>query len=125
MLFNSFGFIFLFLPTVFGVWYVLQRLNIKAANLFLILVSLGFYATLDATHLPLLFFSIIVNFLLGMRLQKAVDCRACHCEASAVAISMTEKKLGIMDGLLVGAVLFLAFKMMMGEPSRSFVYFVF
>ena len=89
MLFNSFGFIFLFLPTVFGVWYVLQRLNIKAANLFLILVSLGFYATLDATHLPLLFFSIIVNFLLGMRLQKAVDCRACHCEASAVAISMT------------------------------------
>jgi|GEM_PF-2748982 len=73
MLFNSFGFIFLFLPTVFGVWYVLQKFGIKAANIFLVLVSLGFYATLDAKHLPLLLFSVIVNFLLGMRLQRAVD----------------------------------------------------
>lgn len=72
MLFNSFGFIFLFLPTVFGVWYVLQRSSIRVANLFLILVSLGFYATLDAKHLPLLLFSVVVNFLLGMRLQRAV-----------------------------------------------------
>ena len=117
MLFNSFGFIFLFLPTVFGVWYVLQRSNIRVANLFLILVSLGFYATLDAKHLPLLLFSVVVNFLLGMKLQRAVDgcveererlprlslrgfsrgnlndeerdCRTCHCEALAAAISMT------------------------------------
>ena len=70
MLFNSFPFIFAFLPiTVLG--YELLRMHgtRRATHIWLIAASCVFYAYWSATFLALLLFSIVVNFFIGRRLQ--------------------------------------------------------
>jgi D-alanyl-lipoteichoic acid acyltransferase DltB (MBOAT superfamily) len=71
MLFNSFIFIFGFLPLTLVVFYVLGRWRQDAAKVALTLLSLGFYAWWRPVHLPILLFSIVFNYLVGGRIQKA------------------------------------------------------
>jgi alginate O-acetyltransferase complex protein AlgI len=70
VLFNSFAFIFAFLPiTVIG-YELLRRTQFpRATHIWLIAASAVFYAYWNAAFLGLLFVSIVVNFLLGRRLQ--------------------------------------------------------
>jgi hypothetical protein len=71
VLFNSYTFVFVFLPLVLAGFAVLTRWRTrKAALAFLILASLAFYAWWNWRFLSLILFSILFNFLLGTRLQR-------------------------------------------------------
>jgi D-alanyl-lipoteichoic acid acyltransferase DltB (MBOAT superfamily) len=61
MLFNSFGFVFLYLPGVLAGYFVAGRLGHRAAIAWLAAASLGFYAWWDVRYLPLLLGSILFN----------------------------------------------------------------
>ena len=70
MLFNSFPFIFAFLPiTVLGYELLRRRGPQRAKKIWLIAASCVFYAYWSAAFLGLLFVSIVVNFFVGRRLQ--------------------------------------------------------
>jgi alginate O-acetyltransferase complex protein AlgI len=66
MLFNTFQFIFIFLPiSIFGI-YIIQKLKITHYSyLWILFCSICFYAMWDFFFLFLIFFTIILNFYLG------------------------------------------------------------
>ncbi|MBI1237456.1 MAG: MBOAT family protein [Alphaproteobacteria bacterium] len=71
MLFNSFEFLFLFLPATLGVYYVLRRwVAHHAALVALTIASFVFYAWWDVRYLPLLLGSIIINHLFGLAIAR-------------------------------------------------------
>jgi alginate O-acetyltransferase complex protein AlgI len=70
VLFNSYHFVFVFLPLALAGFAVLTRWRTrKAALAFLIVASLTFYAWWNWRFLWLIVFSILFNFSLGRRLQ--------------------------------------------------------
>lgn len=73
MLFNSFEYIFLFLPISLLVFYKLVRLknNQKISLIWLVAASLFFYAWWNPAYLWLLIISISVNYILGSSLTNA------------------------------------------------------
>ena len=75
MLFNSYVFIFAFLPVVFFGFYAIGRYSHNLALLWLALASLFFYAWWDVRFVGLLLGSIVFNYgfgyLLGQRLSKS------------------------------------------------------
>ena len=72
MLFNSYSFIFAFLPVTLLVYFLLGKVREgKAANAWLALASLFFYGYWDIRFLPLLLGSILVNYFLGGRIAAA------------------------------------------------------
>lgn len=69
MLFNSYEFIFLFLPIVFfGYFYLTHHKLVGASQVWLILASLFFYGWWNIAYLPLLLSSVIVNYLISMKM---------------------------------------------------------
>lgn len=71
LLFNSYEFVFVFLPAVLLVYYVLaNKLSHISAKYFLILASVAFYSYWDIRNLPVLLLSIAVNFFIGSRIAK-------------------------------------------------------
>jgi alginate O-acetyltransferase complex protein AlgI len=66
MLFNSYEFLFLFLPVTVVVYFVLngKRLSI-AANSWLLFASLVFYSWWNPAYLPLILVSILINYTIG------------------------------------------------------------
>ena len=68
MLFNSYEFIFIFLPLTFLFYYSFNKyLSQNYAKGFLALSSLFFYSWWNIMYLPLLLVSIIFNFIIGSR----------------------------------------------------------
>lgn len=66
MLFNSYEFIFIFLPvTLLGYYLSAKFIKNQAAKLFLIFASVCFYSYWDINNLPVLLASICVNYLFG------------------------------------------------------------
>ncbi len=66
MLFNSYEFLFLFLPVTFGIYFVLNRRRLTlAANAYLFSASLFFYSWWNIRYLPLLLGSILFNYTIG------------------------------------------------------------
>jgi D-alanyl-lipoteichoic acid acyltransferase DltB (MBOAT superfamily) len=66
MLFNSYEFIFLFLPITVAVYYLLNRMRLTlASNAWLLFASLFFYCWWDVYYLPLLLGSILFNYTIG------------------------------------------------------------
>ncbi|MFJ6210377.1 MBOAT family O-acyltransferase [Lysinibacillus sp. NPDC092081] len=66
MLFNSFEFIFLFLPITFIIYFSLNRFsNQQYAIYWLVLSSLFFYGYFKLTYLAIITISIVVNFALS------------------------------------------------------------
>jgi alginate O-acetyltransferase complex protein AlgI len=72
MLFNSFVFIFGFLPLALLLCRAVQGSG-GVAKWTLTLLSLGFYAWWSPVHLPLLLFSIVFNYLVGTRVEAACE----------------------------------------------------
>jgi alginate O-acetyltransferase complex protein AlgI len=72
MLFNSYGFIFLYLPVVLLVFFQLGRVNQAYASAWLALASLIFYAYWNPAYVGLLLGSIIFNYICGLKIAKAV-----------------------------------------------------
>ncbi|WP_297604917.1 MBOAT family O-acyltransferase [uncultured Alistipes sp.] len=71
MLFNSFVFIFVFLPLCFTLYYGLNKLGyFQTAKGVLVVFSLYFYAYFNTSYLPIIVASIIVNYLIGRILSK-------------------------------------------------------
>jgi len=71
VLFNSYEFIFLFLPITFFGFFWLGRLPQKHyATFWLVLASFAFYGYWDYRYVPLLFASILFNYLVGQRIEQ-------------------------------------------------------
>jgi D-alanyl-lipoteichoic acid acyltransferase DltB (MBOAT superfamily) len=69
LLFNSYEFIFFFLPITFFVYFYLNKKRLtKLARAFLVAASLFFYAWWNVVYLPLILASMAVNFLIGREL---------------------------------------------------------
>ena len=71
MTFNSFEFIFLFLPITIAVFYTLSRTRQNLAVMWLILASLVFYGSLNLKSLPLLILSVCVNFCISLQISRS------------------------------------------------------
>lgn len=71
MLFNSFSFLFVFLPvTAVGFFLIARTSHLKAAG-WLAIASLIFYAWSSLEYIPLLLASIIFNYVVGSRIAHA------------------------------------------------------
>ena len=72
MLFNSFGFIFIFLPVTYFIWIVLCNLKkTKAALIWLLMCSLAFYGYWNPPYLLLLLISIAINYFIQNRIAES------------------------------------------------------
>jgi len=70
VLFNSYEFIFFFLPFTFFIYFYLNKKHlIEAGKAFLVLSSLFFYAWWNITYLPLILVSMVVNYTIGRELE--------------------------------------------------------
>ncbi|WP_366487464.1 MBOAT family O-acyltransferase [Anaerovibrio sp.] len=71
MLFNSYPFIFLYLPIVFATFFLTAKyISHRAATFTLVLASFVFYGYWDVKYIPLLFGSICFNYFIGRQLNK-------------------------------------------------------
>ncbi|SHO80917.1 Probable poly(beta-D-mannuronate) O-acetylase [hydrothermal vent metagenome] len=73
MLFNSYEFIFAFLPITFFIYFYLNSKGvIEASKAFLVFSSLFFYSWWNITYLPIIIFSMIFNYFIGNMLGRSV-----------------------------------------------------
>lgn len=71
MLFNSYEFIFMFLPIVFMVYFfLLSKRLVTMAKGFLVFASLFFYSWWNVLYLPLILSSMLFNYVIGTSLNK-------------------------------------------------------
>ncbi|HBY87302.1 MAG TPA: membrane-bound O-acyltransferase family protein [Colwellia sp.] len=71
MLFNSFEFIFIFLPISFFIYFYLNKKRLtELSKSFLLISSLFFYSYWNTIYLPLILFSMTFNFSIGKHLAK-------------------------------------------------------
>lgn len=71
MLFNSYEFIFLFLPFTFFTYFYLNKKRLtELAKGFLVLSSLFFYSWWNVIYLPLILGSMVFNYCFGVELNK-------------------------------------------------------
>ncbi|MEA3455966.1 MAG: MBOAT family protein [Campylobacterota bacterium] len=76
MLFNSYVFIFAFLPVTFFVYFYLNRLRLtEASKAFLVLSSLFFYSWWNIAYLPIILASLLFNYVIGISLAKEKEHR--------------------------------------------------
>lgn len=67
MLYNSYVFIFVYLPIVLAGWYALNRFKMYNGSLvWLVMSSLFFYGYFNWSYLPVIVISIAVNYISGM-----------------------------------------------------------
>jgi alginate O-acetyltransferase complex protein AlgI len=71
MLFNSYEFIFVFLPITFFVYFYLNHKRLtEASKGFLVCSSLFFYSWWNVTYLPIILTSMVFNYTIGRSLNK-------------------------------------------------------
>lgn len=69
MLFNSYIFIFVFLPVTFGIYFLLAKYrNVNTAIASLVLTSLFFYGWWNPIYLLLIITSVCINYFLGNKI---------------------------------------------------------
>ncbi|MEQ9486128.1 MBOAT family O-acyltransferase [Coleofasciculus sp. F4-SAH-05] len=72
MLFNSYSFIFAFLPITLVLFLGLAKLRLlRLATVWLAIASFGFYAYWNIAYLPLLLISIVGNYGIGRQIERA------------------------------------------------------
>ena len=69
MLFNSIDFV-IFLPIVFWLYWFVAKNNLKAQNFLVVVASYVFYGWWDWRFLSLILFSTIVDYYVGIGLEK-------------------------------------------------------
>ena len=70
MLFNSYIFVFFFLPITFFIYFYLNKKRLtEASKSFLVLASLFFYSWWNILYLPLILVSMLFNYSLGRELS--------------------------------------------------------
>ena len=71
MLFNSYIFIFAFLPLTFFVYFYLNQKRLtEAGKAFLVFASLFFYSWWNIAYLPIILVSMLFNYIVGVSLSK-------------------------------------------------------
>lgn len=101
MLFNSYIFIFLFLPLALTGFYLLNYLKkYKAASIFLTCMSLWFYGYFNKSYLVIICGSIVVNYLLS---------RLVIYEGGGIAYKKI-RKLVLVSGIIVNIAVIFYFK---------------
>jgi len=71
MLFNSYEFIFIFLPLTFFIYFYLNNKRLtQASKGFLVFASLFFYSWWNIAYLPLILISMLFNYIIGNSLNK-------------------------------------------------------
>lgn len=90
MLFNSYEFIFAFLPVTFFVYFYLnsKRMTILAKG-FLVFASLFFYSWWNIVYLPLILSSIFFNYLMGITLSKNKEANKGFSKKSILIFAIT------------------------------------
>lgn len=91
MLFNSYEFIFIFLPVTLLGYFLIAKKNIRLSNVWLTLASFFFYGWWDIRFVPILTASILWNFFLGIAIGKARQGKARQivlCIAIAVNLAL-------------------------------------
>ncbi|MEO8738338.1 MAG: MBOAT family protein [Casimicrobiaceae bacterium] len=88
MLFNSFPFIFAFLPVALVGFFGLARISDRLAAGWLTLASLLFYGWWDPRYIALLFASIGVNFALGSRIVRLRESREPHASRAWLTLAI-------------------------------------
>lgn len=71
MPFSSISFIFVFLPVLLVLFYIIPKRGWK--NIVIVLASLAFFGWSDPTHLHILLLSVVANYLLGLAVGNAID----------------------------------------------------
>ncbi len=71
MIFNSYEFIYIFLPVTLTLFYILSRNNNDLAGLWMVIASLIFYGSLDLRAMPLLILSVCVNYWIGLKISNS------------------------------------------------------
>ena len=70
MLFNSYEFIFVFLPITYFIYFYLNNIRLTVASKgFLVFASLFFYSWWNIVYLPLILSSILFNYIIGNSLN--------------------------------------------------------
>ena len=86
MLFNSFVFIFLFLPLTLAGYFLLNRFHkYEWAKGWLVVASLYFYAFFNPSYLPIILSSIVINYSIGSALVKNTGWFLAHRKILLVA----------------------------------------
>ncbi len=76
MLFNSYEFIFVYLPIVFLMFFgLVKHCGQRAATLWLVAASFFFYGWWDYRYVPLLFVSICFNYWIGGKIRRGNGCK--------------------------------------------------
>ena len=88
MLFNSFAFLFLFLPLVLAGYFWLGRLDPRWAAGWLALASLFFYGYWEVRYLPLLLASITFNYWCGQVIGAALGTARRRCLQGAIGLNL-------------------------------------
>jgi D-alanyl-lipoteichoic acid acyltransferase DltB (MBOAT superfamily) len=71
LLFNSYEFIFAFLPITFFVYFYLNHKKLTIASKgFLVFSSLFFYSWWNVAYLPIILSSMLFNYVVGNNLNK-------------------------------------------------------
>ena len=74
MLFNSYEFIFFFLPITFFIYFYLNKKRLtEISKGFLVFASLFFYSWWNITYLPLILVSMLVNYIVGIELSRHTE----------------------------------------------------
>lgn len=94
MIFSSFVFIFLFLPLVLGVYFVIKNRSYR--NVVLLLASLLFYAWGEPKYIVLILFSIVINYMFAFLLERAEQ--------------LSRRKLYLSIGIIINILLLVIFK---------------
>ena len=113
MLFNSYIFIFIFLPLVLSGWYLLNSYKkYSLANIFLAGMSLWFYGYFNVYYLAIILSSIGLNYLLSYLLTKIPAIEAASSEnelsdtpSSGISVSGSRARLWHRIGLVTGIVI--------------------
>jgi alginate O-acetyltransferase complex protein AlgI len=102
MLFNSPVYIFLFLPLVIVIYFLLNRLRlIGAGKVWLVTASLFFYGYWEPRYLVLIIVSILVNFAIGTALHRSKMVLISASGASRSRRRMLKLLLGIVFNLVL------------------------
>ena len=99
MLFNSFAYIFVYLPITFITFYSLAKRNHEYAILFLVIASLFFYGWWNYQYLLLLSLSILFNYTLGMKILTSI-----------ASEKQSNEKLYLIIGVSINLILLVYFK---------------
>src|SRR5512139_902568 len=90
MIFSTYSFVFLFLPTVFSLYYfALAKGKVETAKWILVAASLFFYAYGAGSFFPVFLATVIFDFLIGRQLGVSLEKHSLSRRRFLLAVGLT------------------------------------